>query len=135
MKDLGRKAEQGRVTGTAGPRDPRSLWNVRAIRPAVVDGKRLFRGLRPDALAIAIDLRFKKLESECFYRLRIDDRTFGSRSLRVFFWPQRHAGIGGDSDSTGTIWILGLTWRNEATYGKSMRARIRRRQKEVVNQS
>lgn len=141
MKDL---ASRQRIRGKGGIRPPESLWDIRVIPPAKHDGARLFKNLSPAALVIAIeyarnltlfpdaqpvvdgqllDLDFERVEGLVFYRLRIDDRTFGNRSLRVFFWPQ--AARTKQAKAAGTIWVVGLAWRPDA-YKHHMLSRCRR---------
>lgn len=153
MKDLTDLAARQRVVGNQGLRTPASIWRVKVGPPARRDGDRLFKQLPKEAKLIAIDqarnlalfpdsqpvvngelldLDFEKVQGEIFYRLRIDDASFGDRSLRVFFYPQKANG-GTQATCVGTIWIVGLSWRPDA-YKLHMLARCRRRVKEIIGQ-
>lgn len=118
------------------------------------DAERLFKGLPSESRAIAIDqtrnlalfpekqpvvdgqlldLDFERVKGEVFYRLRIDDASFGERSLRVFFYPQPINKGREESKCIGTIWIVGAAWRKDA-YKQHMLVRCRRRVLEIVQQ-
>ncbi len=155
MKDFRALAQAKEVVSAGRPRLPDSIWHVEAIVPAKRDADRLFRRMPTEALVVAIDqsrtlalfpdtqpcvegdvldLNFQRVQGEVFYRLRVDDALFGGRSLRVFFWPQKGAGTNDAQPTPGTMWIVGLAWRPDA-YRSHMRARCRRRIREIVGQA
>lgn len=154
MADIKNLASQGVISGKIGVRTPETLWSVKALPMVKRNADRLFRHLPMEAKITAIDytrnlalfpdrqpsiegslldLNYKKVQGEIFYRLRIDDQLFNGKSLRVFFYPQQYNKGNNKSRTAGTIWIVGLAWRDNA-YRNHRLITCRRRVDNIITQ-
>lgn len=126
----------------------RTKWMVDRLLSAASDAHRLFAGLQNAAWAHGVtidalraledigpdrpqtghvlDIRYEKVPGQAFYRMKVDDESYGIQSLCVFFASLMPVPQDECTGHAGRIVVLGFCWwreRNREHY----KGRIRRR--------